>query len=102
VQFYYFGPVAGINEITNSDFNLSVSPNPVDETTIINYQINDDGKTSIQLFDVKGQLIKTISDENQWKGKHSVLLDKTGIAAGTYLLKLNNNNATETKKVIIK
>ncbi len=101
-KYYYFGPVAGVNELTNNSFNLSVSPNPIGETTVVSYKINDDGKTSIQLFDIKGQLVKTIADENQSKGKHSILIDKTGIAAGTYLLKLNNNNITETKKVIIK
>jgi hypothetical protein len=101
-QYYYFGTAIGINEIANSNFNLTVSPNPAEERTEINYELIADGKLSIQLFNIEGQLVKTIADENQTKGKHTVLFDKTGIASGNYLLKLNSNNSIETKKVIIK
>ncbi len=101
-QYYYFGTTIGVNEIANSNFNLTVSPNPAEERTEINYELMTDGKLSIQLFNIEGQLVKTIVDENQTKGKHTVLLDKTGIASGNYLLKLNSNNSIETKKVIIK
>ncbi len=101
-QYYYFGTSIGVDEIASSNYNLMVSPNPVGERAEINYEINADGKVSIQLFDVKGQLVKTIVEENQSKGKHFVQLDKTGLSAGNYLLKLNSNNSEETKKVIIK
>ncbi len=100
-KYYYFGSSIGINEITNSTFNLTVSPNPVGERTEINYELNADGKVSIQLFDIKGQVVKTIAEENQSTGKHTIMLDKSGIAGGNYLLKLNNNNREETKKVIV-
>lgn len=101
-QYYYFGTAIGVNEIAYSNFNLTVSPNPAEERTEINYELITDGKLSIELFNIEGQLVKTIADENQTKGKHTVLLDKTGLSAGNYLLKLNSNNTEETKKVIIK
>ena len=102
VKFYYFGTAIGVNEMATSNFNLFVSPNPVGERAEINYEINAEGKVTIQLFDIKGQLVKTIANENQSKGKHSVQLDKTGLSAGNYVLKLNSNNTEETKKVIVK
>lgn len=101
-KYYYFGTAIGINEESNSNSSLSVTPNPISEKADIAYEIKEEGFVSIQLFDVKGQLVKTILNENQSKGKHNVTLDKTGIAAGNYILNINSNNSKETKKLIVK
>ena len=64
-------------------------------------EIKEAGMVNLQLYDVKGQLVKTIINENQSKGKHSLILDNTCVSHGNYILNLISNNSTETKKLII-
>ena len=53
------------------------------------------------MFDVTGQLVKTITDENQSKGMHAVTFDRSANTAGNYFLKVNTVNGVETKKIVI-
>ena len=100
--YYYFGTVAtGIDQQQKNDLKFSVSPNPVSKTAMIGYEIINSGKVIITLFDIKGQLVKTIADENQSAGSHSVLLDKSGLTAGNYFLKITTADQNETKKIVI-
>ena len=102
VQFYYFGSTIGIDENASSNFNLSINPNPVGENSVINYETKADGKVIIELMDVKGDLVKTISSDNQSAGKHAANFDASTIYSGTYFIKISSDGNNETRKVVIK
>jgi hypothetical protein len=99
--YYYFGSASGVKEISSGNFGLTVSPNPVTKTAVIDYELKTDGKVFIQLYDMKGSLVKTVISEDQSKGKQTAFLSKSGLSAGTYLLKINSGSQAETKKIII-
>jgi hypothetical protein len=102
VQFYYFGTSIGIDEDASSNFSLSINPNPVGENSVINYETKADGKVIIELMDVKGDLVKTITSDNQSAGKHAANFDATNISAGSYFIKITSQGNSETRKVVIK
>jgi len=100
--YHYFGSAAGITEGTApGSFNLSVNPNPVVKSAEINYELKANEKVLIQLYDVKGALVKTIADENQNKGNQTTFFSKSGLTAGTYLLMIKTASSAETEKIII-
>lgn len=99
--YHYFGSATAIEESEKNKFKFSVFPNPVGKSAEIKYETSSDGKVLIQLFDVNGKLVKTITDENQSKGAHSVSFDRSANPAGNYYLKLNTVNGLETKKIVI-
>ena len=99
--YHYFGSATSVTEMSSGDLNLTVSPNPVSKTATIDYELKTDGKVMIQLFDIKGALVKTIADENQSKGKQTAFLSKSGVSAGTYLLKITTNSGVASKKIIV-
>lgn len=100
-SYHYFGSATSINESVTDVFQFSVFPNPIAKTADIKYEIAEQGNVKIELFDVTGKSVKTIVDENQSKGKHSVNFDKSSLSAGNYFFTISNANATETKKIVI-
>jgi hypothetical protein len=99
--YYYFGSATGINETVKSRLEFSVNPNPIVKAAEINYVLPENSKVIIQLFDIKGGLVKTIMDEEQTKGAQTTFFSKSNLAAGQYLLKIETEKYLETKKIII-
>jgi hypothetical protein len=100
-SYHYFGSATGINNEEASPVAISVWPNPVIKTAQINYETIKDGNVLIQLFDLKGSLVKTILNEKQGTGMQTIFFSKPGLSAGTYLLTIKTDLAQETKKIII-
>ncbi|CAN5541234.1 hypothetical protein BH10BAC1_BH10BAC1_09120 [soil metagenome] len=99
--YHYFGSATAINESEKNKFNFSVSPNPVAKTAEIKYETFVEGIVKIELFDVTGQMVKVIVNENQSKGTHTLSFDKSGLSAGNYFFTISTAAGTETKKVVI-
>jgi len=76
-------------------------PNPFKDKTLINFRLSENGNTSLKLFDMAGNLIKTLKNENLQAGAHSVNLTNEGIPAGMYYYELRSNKVAETKKLIV-
>ncbi len=99
--YHYFGSATAIDESKKNKFNFSVSPNPVSKSAEIKYENFIEGNVKIELFDVTGQVVKTLVNENQSKGEHKLSFDKSGLSAGNYFFTISSSEGTETKKVII-
>jgi len=68
-------------------------PNPFNPSTSIRFDLAGDSDVTIQIFNVKGQLIKTLIQEKLSAGEHSIEWngdddDDRSIASGIYLYKL--------------
>ncbi|NIR70305.1 T9SS type A sorting domain-containing protein, partial [candidate division KSB1 bacterium] len=68
-------------------------PNPFNPTTTITYGLPVDAKVSIKIFNILGQLVKTLVDENQKAGIKSVTWQGTNdagrsVASGVYLYQM--------------
>jgi hypothetical protein len=94
-------PSLAVNEL---DQNY---PNPFNPTTMIKYQIKDAGHVSLKIYNVAGQLVRTLVDEQvkageiqdiQWRG-----LNDAGqpVSSGVYFYKLISTNFTQTKKMVL-
>jgi len=74
-------------------------PNPFSSTTTIDlgsYQLSNNA--TLELYDVTGKLVKTISAQRESK----ILLEKGGLAAGTYIYKvLDGSNYIGSGKLVI-
>lgn len=78
-------------------------PNPFNPSTTIDFSIQNDSKVDISIFNIKGQNIKTLAQNEFSKGSHSVIwngndeLDKS-VSSGVYFYKLKINGKTEAIK----
>jgi len=76
-------------------------PNPFNPTTNIKYSIPTNSLVRINLFDILGNHVKTLVNENKSAGNYLVLLDGSDIASGVYFYKISTNNFTAMKKCIL-
>src|SRR5690606_38595499 len=59
-------------------------PNPFNPSTSINYQIPEDGFVSLKIYDVLGNEIQTLVNENKTMGKYTAAFDAGKLASGVY------------------
>lgn len=95
--------LTGINEVSSDFPNLSLFPNPSEGNIEISYEIKEEGRNTISLFDIRGELLKILTDEKNQKGfyKRSFNIKETGIGPGMYLIRINSAGKEITKKITI-
>jgi hypothetical protein len=59
-------------------------PNPFNPTTIISYNLPTSSLVTIKVYDVLGRELKTLINERQVAGEHSVRFDGSGLPSGVY------------------
>jgi len=80
----------GIKDIENSLLKpFEVSPNPYKESTQISYKLSDRAMVSLAIYNVLGQRITTIVNEQQQAGTYQYTFSakELGYAGGIYLLR---------------
>jgi len=95
-------PIVNINdfEIANSSSNSFLKgnyPNPFNPSTTIKFSIHNDSKIKLMIYNIKGQKIKTLAENEFSQGSHSIIWngdDNSGesVSSGLYLYKLIINN----------
>ena len=81
-------------------------PNPFNPTTTISYSINSNSKVTLDIYNIRGQKIRTLVNENQMANTYNVVWDgkdsagKTA-ASGVYFYKLTAGRYVSTKKMIL-
>jgi photosystem II stability/assembly factor-like uncharacterized protein len=95
----------GINPISNEipkTYSLSQNyPNPFNPSTNINFSIPKNSFVKISIYNVLGQLITELVNENKTPGNYSVEFDGTNLPSGLYLYKIQAGAFTETKKMLL-
>ena len=84
-------------------FQLSNYPNPFNPSTPIEFLIQNDSEIDISIYNIKGQIINTLTQNEYTKGSHSIIWngdDQMGksVSSGIYYYKLNVNGITEAVK----
>ncbi len=94
--------VIATEAVKESDENTKVYPNPSANQTTIDFKVKEAGNVNIVLLDAQGNVIKNIMNEHKEKGKHSVLIDLSGLREGTYFYKIATPTKTETNRIVVK
>ncbi|MCK4358219.1 MAG: T9SS type A sorting domain-containing protein [Candidatus Cloacimonetes bacterium] len=81
-------------------------PNPFTQKTKIYYSLRKAGKVSIEIYNLLGQKIKTIINEEKQPGKYYVFWNGTNesnqkLPSGIYFYKMSAGNYSLTKKTIL-
>ena len=95
------------NDNQHIDLNLTYSkPNPMRNSTAIEYYVPTAQKVSLRIYDVSGQLIKTLLDSPMEAGTHQAVwngLDEQGraVSSGVYFYQLQGETENTTKKLVV-
>ncbi len=83
-------------------FSLSQNfPNPFNPSTVINYQIPSGGKVTLMVYDILGREVRTLVNDRQSAGSHSVVFHGAGLSSGVYFYTLRAAGRSETKKLLL-
>lgn len=86
--------------------NVSAYPNPFNPSTTISFELLKSDSVSIDIFNLKGQLIKNLCHQNFNSGTHSIVWDGktdegTPCSSGQYLYRMKVENSLLTKKLLL-
>jgi uncharacterized protein (UPF0248 family) len=90
-----------VESVVNDYFLESNYPNPFNPTTNIGFRIADFGFVSLKVFDVLGNEITTLIEEDLAGGKYEVDFDASNLPSGIYFYRLTANNFSMTRKMIL-
>ncbi len=76
-------------------------PNPFNPTTTIRFTLQQAGNTKLQIFNVLGQLVKTLVNGYYQAGRYSLKVNASNWASGVYLYRIESGNFTQVKKMIL-
>ena len=76
-------------------------PNPFNPTTTIQYSIPQSGNVSLRIFNTLGEEVSSPVNEYQQAGIHKVIFNGKNLSSGIYFYRLNVNNYSSVKKIIL-
>ena len=76
-------------------------PNPFNPSTKIEYRISDRSFVSLKVYNILGDEVATLVNEEKQTGVYNVNFDASGLSSGMYLYKLQAGSFLETKKMIL-
>ena len=100
-----FPPVTGIEGqggIIPNNFELRQNyPNPFNPETKISFSVPKNGVVTIKVYNVTGELVQTLVNQNIITGNYTVDFRAEGLSSGIYFYTMNSGNFRETKKMIL-
>lgn len=80
----------------------SVQPNPVTNQAQINFSLESAGQLTIEVYDLKGQMVDQIASQQFNKGNHSISWSPAqNLPAGMYIIRMNTQNQYYNSKVLL-
>jgi hypothetical protein len=77
------------------------APNPTSGSTTIRYRVETTSRVGIEVYNLRGNKIKTLVNQSQEPGVYSVNLSLSNLASGVYLVKaVKNGVLLQTIRVI--
>ncbi|MBT8383743.1 MAG: T9SS type A sorting domain-containing protein, partial [Ignavibacteria bacterium] len=104
ISFYDY--TAGIEDETRNtipeSFSISQNyPNPFNPTSKIKYQIPELSFVTLKVYDVLGNEVATLVNEEKPTGTNEVEFNAEGLPSGIYFYQLKAGSFSETKKMIL-
>jgi len=76
-------------------------PNPFTNRTEISYSLTRPENIKIQIYNLKGQLVETLLDENKPAGNHTFNWNAKEMSSGIYFMKLLTKERAIVRKLVI-
>jgi hypothetical protein len=89
------------------DWSLSQNyPNPFNPSTTIRFSLPSSGYVTLDVYNILGQKVRTLVDENLTAGYKQIFWDGTNqqgqpVSSGIYFYRLKTDSFSETKKMVL-
>jgi hypothetical protein len=109
-----FGTAENQAGYTDSEYNQqavipvlkSNFPNPFNSSTTISFLLPKDTSCSLDVYNIRGQKVRSLINEPRFAGNHSVVwngLDDSGkpVSSGLYFYRLTTPNSSQINKMLL-
>jgi len=76
-------------------------PNPFNSETLITYDLPERMRVRLDIYNIRGQLIRTLRDEEQGAGRHFASFPARDLPTGIYIYRLVAGGRVFSKKFMI-
>lgn len=80
---------------------VSCHPNPFNGRVLVEFSLPVAAKVKIQVFDLRGRLVKTLMDQGRQPGTVAVPWQTERVASGTYLVRIAADEQVATRKLVL-
>ncbi|MBS4036432.1 MAG: T9SS type A sorting domain-containing protein [Ignavibacterium sp.] len=105
---FFYVPITEIKQESYLQFSFLLTqnyPNPFNPSTIIRYQLRDEGFVTIKVYDILGKEVATLVNEEKLAGSYEIEFHPVSgirnLASGVYYYQLRSGEFVETKKMIL-
>jgi len=99
---FEYSKIISLNLNIPTEFSLSQNyPNPFNPTTTIDFTLPSATYVSLKVFDLLGNQVAFLIDQQQEAGSYSLLFDGTNLASGNYIYIINAGGEVITKKMTL-
>lgn len=99
-----YGNLVGINDETFNQLSFRLKqnyPNPFNSSTSISYSIAEVGFVSLKIFDILGQEVSTLVNEEKGAGMYDAIFNASELTSGVYIYTLQLNGYSQSRKMIL-
>ncbi len=75
-------------------------PNPFNSSTNIRYIVHKISKLQIKIFDILGNEIETLVNDEKYPGEYEYIWNPQSISSGIYILQLKTESYVQSKKMV--
>lgn len=93
--------IVAVVPVLNKNF-----PNPFNPSTTISFSLPSDMACKLEIYNIRGQKVHTLLNENMMAGKHSIVWDGVddngrSVSSGVYFYRLVTPNKSQTSKMLL-
>jgi hypothetical protein len=103
--YWNTGTPTAVNQKTDaapSKFELSQNyPNPFNPSTNFKYTLNASGMVTFKVYNILGQLVKTVVNQDQAAGEYTVSINMSDVTSGVYFGVLEQGMNRQVQKMML-
>ena len=84
-----------------NNFSINAYPNPFNASTTISYTLPEPSDVTLEVYNILGQNIATLVDENQQAGQYNIKWDAGSLTTGLYFYRIQTDRDVQTQKLVL-
>jgi len=84
-----------------AEYGISNFPNPFNPTTVISYQLPENGFVTLKVYDLLGKEVAVLINESKYAGYYNVEFDAGKLTSGIYIYTIQAGNFLQSKKMLL-
>ena len=92
--------------VASRSASMRIVPNPFNPRTEVRFELQSPSRVEVEIFNVRGQLVRTLVDEVMQSGSHSVVWNgkddgRRPVASGIYLIRLKSPESVIQRRAVL-